>query len=92
MTMQNLPRISTILFYAVVGIVAYLSATGFDVAGATGELAAKWIVNSSGILAILKVVQEMFRSVDASDPMIGGEEYHTRGRGVTLPAFWRRVL
>ena len=90
--MKNLPRIRWIALGVGIVFVGVLIWTGFDVALALSQIVTLTIATAAAILAILKVVQEFIRGIDASDPMNEGEEYHTLGRGVTLPPFWRRVL
>ena len=90
--MKNLPRIRWIALGVGIVFVGVLIWTVFDVALALSQIVTRVIATAAAILAMVKMVQEFVRGIDASDPMIGGEDYHTLGRGVTLPAFWRRVL
>jgi len=90
--MKNLPRIRWIALGVGIVFVGVLIWTVFDVALALSQIVTRVIATAAAILAIVKVVTEFVRGIDANDPMIAGEEYHTQGRGVTLPAFWRRVL
>ena len=91
--MEEFPRVRWLALLLVIAFAVLLFGVNFNLAAALGNLGLKAAGIAAGLLAAAKIIEEAMRSIDSTDPMMDGDEYHTMGRGVVgLPPFWRRVL
>jgi len=89
---SNLPRVRWLALLLAIAFGVVFAGVKFDVAAALGNLGTKGAAVAALLMALAKIVEEVMRTIDADDPIVEAEDYHTMSRGVDLPPFWRRVL